>query len=318
MSYLTISDREIDNINNLIYIIRSECDPEDIIHVGLFYYIYNFEDVHEIKNIYFYNCTFKIGECCKIQFRHCMFNYCSFENCNINVIDFTDSSLTNIKSSDSVFNTIYIDLPPDAFDITRYDLFRKPFIYKPVSIMESVKSVFCNVDFSGIKYKNFYTVDIGGDCEINILYYLLENNLLRISIPANLPPIGESIIGYKVAHYKYPGCIGYGGCVLVKLEIPSYAKRINNCCSNKCRAEKAMVLDFIKIDENMTDSYFNKIKEKMTVTSPVSHNVCVYNIGKIVEADKFDEDSKHTCSNGIHFFLTEEDAMWYYKDEILH
>lgn len=39
--------------------------------------------------------------------------------------------------------------------------------------------------------------------------------------------------------------------------------------------------------------------------------ICTYIKGQMVVADELDENEREECSNGIHFFLTEQDALRY-------
>ena len=84
------------------------------------------------------------------------------------------------------------------------------------------------------------------------------------------------------------------GDVLVKLLIPEDAKR-SSATSRKCRASKVVVLEVIGANEGLSqrDTGF------------------VYEVGKEVVADSFDDDRWHECSNGIHFFITRKEAQNY-------
>jgi hypothetical protein len=104
-----------------------------------------------------------------------------------------------------------------------------------------------------------------------------------------LQPAPEgSLIGWKK--------IGTG---IVKLEIPREAKR--SCAtSRKFRCEYAKVL-LIK------DRYTDKL-------SPIIVNMAYgryieYKVGSLVMPDTWDYNRWNECSNGIHFFLTEEEAL---------
>ena len=82
--------------------------------------------------------------------------------------------------------------------------------------------------------------------------------------------------------------------VIVKLLIPEDAKR-SSATSRKCRASKAVVLDVIGAEKGIssTDKTF------------------VYEVGKEVVPDFFDEDRWNECSHGIHFFITRAEAERY-------
>jgi len=84
----------------------------------------------------------------------------------------------------------------------------------------------------------------------------------------------------------------------VKLLIPSKAKR-SSASGRKCRAEYVKVLDVIGAKEGIS-------KHDKTVK---------YVKGKIVKANKFDEDRWHECSSGIHFFITKQEAIDYQYEQ---
>ena len=91
--------------------------------------------------------------------------------------------------------------------------------------------------------------------------------------------------------------VGWKKCqdnVLVKLFIPEDAKR-SSATSRKCRASKAVVLEVIGANEGLSqhDTDF------------------VYEVGKEVVADSFDDDRWNKCSHGIHFFITRKEAQNY-------
>jgi hypothetical protein len=81
---------------------------------------------------------------------------------------------------------------------------------------------------------------------------------------------------------------------IVKLRIPAKAKRTASLVGRKCRAEFA---DVLEIDDG------NIIK----VVGGYDPNF-VYEVGKRIYPDKYDEDIRIECSNGIHFFQTRQEA----------
>mgnify|MGYP000132382307 CR=1 FL=1 len=84
--------------------------------------------------------------------------------------------------------------------------------------------------------------------------------------------------------------------VIVKLLIPEGAKR-SSSTSRKCRAEFAEVLE--------VDGAVNKV-----VNKSYNHET-IYEVGKRVTPNSFDEDRWNECSNGIHFFITRGEAERY-------
>ena len=102
-------------------------------------------------------------------------------------------------------------------------------------------------------------------------------------------PEEGSFIGYKKADNK-----------IVKLLITEDAKR-SSATSRKCRCSKAKVLSITSIDGKKN---FEK------VTSDYNINF-IYEVGKIVEVENFDDNRWNECSAGIHFFITREEAVTY-------
>jgi hypothetical protein len=82
---------------------------------------------------------------------------------------------------------------------------------------------------------------------------------------------------------------------IVTLSIPKNAKRTACITGRKCRSEYAMVLE-------------------IEGHSPVISNGCgngietIYEEGREVRADSYDDDWRVECSHGIHWFLTRKEA----------
>jgi len=103
-----------------------------------------------------------------------------------------------------------------------------------------------------------------------------------IAAQLSILPSEGAIIGWKKV-----------GNYLVKLCIPSEARR-SNATGRKCRAEFADVLEIIGKESEAVTSYFGPVTK--------------YKVGQRVVADDWDEDRWNECSNGIHFYLTYEEA----------
>lgn len=103
-------------------------------------------------------------------------------------------------------------------------------------------------------------------------------------------PEEGSFIGYKK-------CNGF----IVKLEILSDAKR-SSATSRKCRCSKAKTLSITNLDGS--DSGITR------VSSDFDPNF-IYKIGEVVEVKDFDENRWRECSNGIHYFITRNEAVSY-------
>ena len=109
-------------------------------------------------------------------------------------------------------------------------------------------------------------------------------------IPLACPSDGAFIGWKKVGRY------------LVKLEIPEDAKR-SSATTNKCRCDKAKVLDIICISDNSPIDL-----QEITC---FNYHKTIYKVGEMVYPDSFDEERWNECSHGIHFFINKQDAIDY-------
>ena len=113
---------------------------------------------------------------------------------------------------------------------------------------------------------------------------------------------GAKNIEYAIAQTRVCSdgdIIGWKKCnggVIVKLIIPSAAKR-NNAFGRKCRAEYADVVEIFGSQDGKAISGHD--------------NNTIYEVGKRVFPDKYDDDFTNECSSGIHFFITRLEAELY-------
>lgn len=88
--------------------------------------------------------------------------------------------------------------------------------------------------------------------------------------------------------------------VIVELEIPADARR-SSATGRKCRCDKAKVL-------SITD--FSGVAEFQQAFS--KHDISfIYEVGKTVIVDDYDDNRWNECSTGIHFFITRKEAVDY-------
>ena len=76
---------------------------------------------------------------------------------------------------------------------------------------------------------------------------------------------------------------------VVKIEIPSDAKRTSSLVGRKCRAEFVRVIEYTFGYDKYSGSIF-------------------YQPNAIVYPDKYNDDIRIECTHGIHFFMTKEEA----------
>jgi len=104
------------------------------------------------------------------------------------------------------------------------------------------------------------------------------------------------IIPEEGAFVGWKKCEGY----IVKLLIPSGVKRTCSLVGRKCRAENAFVLEIQHVDRTSAD-----------IRSIQSERGGIYTIDSITKSDSYNDDIRIECSNGIHFFITRQEAVEY-------
>ena len=109
-------------------------------------------------------------------------------------------------------------------------------------------------------------------------------------IPFVCPDTG-SFIAYKKA-----------GEYIVKLQIPEDAKRLS-ATSRKCRCDRAQVLEIQNLGGTTAD---------LTEIRSGHDKDFIYEVGKTVSVDNFDENRWNECSTGIHFFINRQEAVEYW------
>jgi hypothetical protein len=130
-----------------------------------------------------------------------------------------------------------------------------------------------NLSYADLSYADLRSADLSS----------AKNSELAIAMPRILPE--GDLIGWKKCN----------GNKIVKLLIPEKSKR-SHAFGRKCRAQFVKVLQVIGGGIAETSAYGQLTK---------------YAKGKTVKADKWDADFCNECSNGIHFFITKEEAEDY-------
>lgn len=138
-----------------------------------------------------------------------------------------------------------------------------------------------NLQGTDLQGANLQKVDLRG-----------ANNIPDYVCPMCCPEEG-SFIGFKRAYWNKVA-------VIVKLQIPADAKR-SSATTRKCRCNKAIVI-------SITDKL--GVREFQKAVSAYDDNF-IYEVGKTVVVDDFDENRWNECSTGIHFFITRNEAINY-------
>ena len=292
------------------------------------------------ENITFSNCRFKnitINNTVKnICFIDCIIDNITLDNAVVRELKMTSCAVYNITSvKSSISNAIIHDV--NVYNISGSYLIHDTAIsdvtYSTIMMNDSR---IVDTSMTYVSDNNFGDTNVFLNCEIHMSYFMncsfessyfynctivdnyLSETLLdgsksadsTIEIPMICPKEG-SFIGYKqirLGKYCYTSAIDGRPKVrgIAVLEIPEDAKRIN-AGSNKCRASKAKVLRIESFDgeELDIDNAYSKY------TSLIGQSPMKYSKGEMVYPDSFDENRFNTCSNGIHFFMSREDAVHY-------
>ena len=112
-------------------------------------------------------------------------------------------------------------------------------------------------------------------------------------------PEQGSFIGFKKA-IIFNSDILDDSHVIVKLKVLENAKR-SSATTRKCRCSEAEVISITSLNGNYS----------LTKAFSAFNPDFMYEVGKIVAVDNFDENRWNECSTGIHFFITRDEAVNY-------
>lgn len=228
--------------------------------------------------------SFKDAKLCNISFVYdIQDNQFEFNNLlDLSGVDFTGAELVNVHFR-------YCDLRGAKFDNTK---FVNVEFYRCAFDIVMVPGDLRIVPFYKNGIRAYWCWDYVASCgyvgtlSSDDMYYPIETD-------------GEELTGYKkVLVGDLVSDIHYA---IAKLRIPVYADRIVYE-DDKCRASCAQVVDIY--DENDihydcgSSMYYQTVK-------------CEYRPKHMIYADSFNDNPFEVCSNGIHFFLTEEEAWDY-------
>ena len=154
---------------------------------------------------------------------------------------------------------------------------------------------------------NLYHADLrGADLRgVNLYQADLRGADLRgaENIPTYVCPLvcpeEGSFIGFKKA-IIFNSDILDDSHVIVKLKVLENAKR-SSATTRKCRCSEAEVISITSLNGNYS----------LTKAFSAFNPDFMYEVGKIVAVDNFDENRWNECSTGIHFFITRDEAVNY-------
>lgn len=261
----------------------------------------DFRDIEKISEYDFSNSTITHCFFNGIIFDHCWFDKTALMDCNFSGTSFTLCNfLDNAIQSCNFYSTYFNNCIINSSGLSQSNFYLSIFIDGEIK-----DTLISNCNFG----KTMFTRNVWDYIRI-ISSNFFEANLYGCDIQ-NEPVIDIHSIGLNMICPEEGAFIGYKKAliigntkrqqVIVKLQILKDSKR-SSATSNKCRCDKAKVLDIYDID--------NK-KIKYNKATSIFSSSFVYEIGKIVKSDSFDENRWKECGQGIHFFISEALAKAY-------
>ena len=215
---------------------------------------------------------------------------------NLSDVDLKDINLRYVFLSDAnLIGTNLIGANLECADLTGTDLTGADLT---VANLRGANLSYANLSDADLKYANLKGANLS---YANLSYadlsctHLEDANLSEVkynhitSFFSLQCPEKGSFIGYKKADNK-----------IVELLITEDAKR-SSSTTRKCRCSKAKVLSITSLDG----------KEEYTKVASGYDSNFVYEVGKVIEVKNFDKNRWNECSNGIHFFITRDEAVMY-------
>lgn len=266
--------------------------------------------------VVFFNQRIKINNCKHTRFESCIFLECNFSNQQEHT--FNSSSVTFVNCLFIDCNACYWEAPSLFFHncflydcgfkhcnfwVRGNDIFLYNNAFKMSEINIFAYTLFKNITGEKNNFVKAYDrpsnlIEILDESDVEIADYTKFKSMHPQFWKSIHPDIVPKEGGFTA--YKKLADIGLTKDIIAKLWIPAEAKRVNGF-DNKCRAEKAIVLE-------MRDEEGNEVFEGRSIYE----KGFFYKKNHCVECIKdFDDTEFKTCTSGIHFFMTEEEAKNY-------
>lgn len=284
------------------------------------------ELVNETEGKYSYvkfeNFVIPIGEIRNKQFSNCIFRNVTFVNCNFHGLNFANCEFHNVRFqtcafASCTFERSYIfnsNFQNCAFG--GYYAYGRRRVFELASFVD--RTTFAG--YSGFSSCSFFKGIEFKECRIALGAMLNIHNCTfqSLCVKENIEFLKPFITQYSPSHGGFTGWKVVDGQffdpysrtyyskkkLIAKIYIPADAKRVNGSFGRKCRCNKAKVLEYYQPHDMkpVCPDY---------VTSLYDKNFKYPGIGEYVKPDKFDDSMFTECSNGIHYFLTLQEALEY-------
>lgn len=234
----------------------------------------------EINNTWFYNCSFSKTEIRNSTIKNACIGHSRITNSSIRDIVCVSTAFENTSFDHTLIDAVFFDCCFYGVDFTHCDF------------TQSCRFIDCTFDTCSfpetavIKPMETFSSSCFSICR-DIPF-----------IPTACPETGD-FIGYKKGTAIHKGHLI---AVIITLLIPKEAARSSGT-GRKCRCQFARVLSIEGIGLTR-DVVFDE------ASSMFNHDF-IYRTGGTVYPDKWDDNRWDECSNGIHFFMSRQEAIDY-------
>lgn len=292
-----------------------------------------------LHQVHFQNVTFNYGLLSHTYLTHCQIHHCraehstlqhlGFNTCHIDKLDTAHCQIQRIEFQHkthiynsrweyALIDNCYFDFTTHIIDTTlTASRIRNSTFSSYIDRVYFTKNYLYEVSFecSGDPTKNIFAFN---QCRyIDFDFQATGIDFTNVDLQTRNPglqplPAGE-LIGYAIKN-NAKGSQRINTYYLVTLSIPKSAKRSRGN-SNKCRAEFVKTKKIQMLAKNRHGDYIiTKEQVDEILSTPPGFTFAPptwYKVGKKTYADEWDSNRWSTCSHGIHFFLTKEEALRY-------
>lgn len=240
-----------------------------------------------------------------------------FISCNLSVADLSYSNLSGCLLIDADLSLANLD----SSNLCKADLSKANLVNSNLSgcCLENAKLDFAYLDYADLKYANLTYATI----KHSSLYYAnLSNATIEYTLFTNSDIDGVLFDNAKGNNIEYrkgiiltESIIGYKKCrsfehhdVIVTLEIPKDAI-VFSINGDKCRTNKAKVISINLIEDE--DIEVNRAHSSSIIKYYGYDYYLSYYIGDEINIKNFNYQYNVECAEGIHFFMTKEEAIKY-------
>ncbi len=254
------------------------------------------------ENATFDNASVRWAQCRSTNFLNAGLNGADFSYSNLSLSSIRNSVLRNVNFSGAIIsdarlersncnNSIFKNAKLLGTELLRlqcqYANFQKAYL-APAFL---IGTDFSKANFQGANFEGAYLSrdDFSGANLEDTNFEKTQVENIYSNHPIACPESGPFIGWKKAKNY------------IIKLEVLADAKR-SSATGRECRCDKARVVAIENIDGS--ESHIAEVNSNYDKTF-------IYRVGEIVSVEDFDDNRWHSCTKGIHFFVTRQEAVDY-------